>query len=67
MHQFALPSVPDVVEHSLDAATGQCPPLVDSVIREALELVLGDRIIVFSNLRIVEMAIHPPFTMCTGS
>jgi hypothetical protein len=63
IHQFALPAVPDLVEHSLDAATGQYPPLADSFLREALELALGDRTIVFSNLIIVETAIHPPLTM----
>jgi hypothetical protein len=63
MHQFALPAVPDLLEHSLDAATGQYPPLADSFIREAPELVLGGRTIVFSNLIIVETAIHPPFIM----
>jgi hypothetical protein len=63
MDEFALPDVPDLFEHSLDAATGQYPPSADSFIREALELVLGDRTIVFSNLIIVETAIHPPLTM----
>ena len=63
MHQFALPAVPDLVKHLLDAATGQYPPLADSFNRGALELVLGGHTIVFSNLIIVETAIHPPLTM----